>query len=141
MAFRLLRLLHLYERQEEHCQMAFQEARNQQEQAERLVLQLEEELAGAGHQPGVLDGEQLRKHWAYRKYLGERLNQARADLADAVAAVEQAQAELLAARQQRKTLETLKEKHDAQEMAEAARKEQGLLDEAGLRAHQPDAEH
>jgi flagellar export protein FliJ len=140
MAFRLIRLLNLYQRQEENCLLAYQEAKLRQEQAEQRVKELEQELAIAGHQPGVVDGERLRKFWAFRKYLGEQLIQARVDLETAQTATEQAQVELLAARQRRKTLEVLKEKHDAQERQERARKEQVMLDEAGLRTHRADIE-
>lgn len=139
MAFRLLRLLQLYHRQEEHCLMVFQTALARQREAEELVRQTAERLALAAPPLGYADGERLRKTCSYRGYMAQRLTWAKEQLAEAIQATERARAELLAARLRRKTLEKLQEYYVAQVRWEQARKEQALLDEAGLRLHTMEA--
>jgi flagellar export protein FliJ len=138
-AFRLLRLLHLYRRQEEHCLLIYQEALAKQREAEELVHQYQQKLALVAAPLGMADGEQLRKTWTYRGFMAQQLILAREQLSAAIQEAEQAREELLAARQRRKTLEKLQEKYEAQVRVEQNRKEQALLDEAGLRSYQVDA--
>jgi flagellar export protein FliJ len=137
-AFRLLRLLHLYRRQEEHCLLLFQAALAKRREAEELVRQYQQKLAPAAPPLGYADGEQLRKTWAYRGFIAQQLTLAREQLVAVTHEAEQARAELLAAGRRRKTLEHLQERYAAQVRREQARKEQALLDEAGLRSYWAD---
>lgn len=113
--------------------MLYQQAQSGQQRALSLVAELEQALAGAGYRPGTVDGEHLRKSWAYRELVTERLGQARDELALAEQYTERARAQLIHARQQRKIFETLRDKHEARERLALARREQALLDEAGSR--------
>ncbi len=135
MRFRLMRLLRLYEQEQAQRQLEYHAALALcQEWAER-VAGLESALAAAvpGH---AQRGEELQRTWAYRQALLARLQKAQAELAAAEARAAASRELLLAARQQCKTVQALKEKHDARLLTEAARQEQRVLDEAGLRLYQ-----
>lgn len=136
MAFRLWRLLRLAERQEQHCVLIYKEAYMWQQKVRVQVEALEQQWLTAGYMTGVVVGARLRSRWAHRSFLLEQLQQAKETLHRADIATDSARDELLSARQRRKTLEKLKEKHDTEQRSVLARKEQELLDEAGLRGYQ-----
>jgi len=141
-AFRLARVLRLYEHQEQQRLMELRQARVQRDKHMRLVSFLETRLAeggvvgvdpGAGnHQVAGID---LYQGWVYRRALLDRLFVARRDLGEAEHAVNQAMESFTASRRQRKTVQILGERYAEQQKMERAREEQGQLDEAGLRTY------
>lgn len=133
--FRLQRLLELCCREERSFRWACQQAETRLGAAVELEQQVMAEMAASGCGPGNMQGETLRRFWLYRNALSKQLARVRSERAVAEAGLRQARQDYLAARQRRKMLEALKERHAAQERLERARKEQALLDEVGLRAH------
>jgi flagellar export protein FliJ len=134
-AFRLERLLHVYRRQEENCRWVCGQAEKRLAAVARALQELIAEIVDSGCTPGFTDSEGVRRLWLYRSALGEGLTRLRQDLRDAEAELVAARSEYLAVRRRRKTLEALQERHAAQDRLERARREQVLLDEAGLNTY------
>lgn len=131
--FRLGRLLDLSTRQEKDCLYGCQRAEARRRAVEQRVESLTAAVAANGHDPGDLLGAQLHQSWAHRRALGEQTQAQRVALRRAEFTCAEAQVAYMAARQQRQMLETLEERFDTQMRAERIRKEQAVLDEAGLR--------
>lgn len=132
MAFRLMRILRLYEREEEQRMLEYQSALQCKDEWVRVVTHWERALAQAT--PGaIFPGEQLQQIWVYRCSVIARLASSRESLQNAEEAVLAAREKLLAARQQRKTMQSLQDKYNARVHAELFRREQQAIDETGLR--------
>lgn len=132
MAFRLLRLLRLYEQEEDQRMQEYQRAQLHRDECVQAVLHWERALVEASLDEAC-QGEQLRQTWTYRCRVLMQLDSARERQFAAEKAVIAARERLLAARKQRKTMQSLESKHNARVQAELFRQEQQAVDETGLR--------